>query len=418
MRTWSCFALGLVYSCAVAAGAAQSPQAPATAKAQRQESASAAKPGATGETQQQAWPPTPGQPAADGTAMTSAAPPAPANDDRVHLDVVVTDKAGTAMGGLSEQDFTLLDNGKPRKLDSFEALGSTDAHGHPEQVILAIDTVNISFDRVAMSRQYIAQFLRRNGGRLAHPVTIVWVTDLGLQQQLGPSMDGNALAKQLEGTAGQLRLLNRAAGEWGAIERFQMSARMLNQMVDAIGQFPGRKLLIWIGPGWPILDNPNLEITWKQQQQLFRDMVTLTTKIRRAQIQLYSVAEGMPNFYTYLFEEFLKGVKKPSQMNLSNLSLKVMAVWSGGQVRMPTNDMASEIAQCVKDAGAYYRMSFTPPLADGPDEYHGLQMKVDKRGLTARTSEMYYNQPPQNNPAAGEPKAPASKPYENLAQPR
>lgn len=412
MRTWICFALGLVSSCGVAAGAAQIPPPPAVAQAQSQESTPAA---------------TPGQAAADGTGAASAAPVAPTSappsaagdDGRVHLDVVVTDKAGTAMGGLAERDFTLLDNGKPRKLDSFEALGSTDAHGNPEQVILAIDTVNISFDRVGVSRQYIAEFLRRNGGRLAHPVTIVWVTDVGLQQQLGPSMDGNALAKQLEGTAGQLRLLNRAAGEWGAIERFQMSSRMLDQLVNAIGRFPGRKLLIWIGPGWPILDNPNLEITWKQEQQLFQNMVSLTTKIRERQIELYSVAEGMPNFYTYLFEEFLKGVKKPSQMNLSNLSLKVMAIWSGGQVRMPTNDMATEIAQCVKDAGAYYRVSFTPPRADGPDEYHALQMKVDKAGLTARTTEMYYNQPPQKNPAAGPgPEAPASKRYGNVAEPR
>jgi VWFA-related protein len=331
------------------------------------------------------------------------APPAPAattDDGRIHLDVVVTDKKGNLIKGLTEKDFTLLDNRDARKIDSFEALGGSDPQGDSVQVVLAIDAVNIGFDRVAVSRQYISEFLRRDNGRLPHPVSIVWVTDVGLQQQLGPSMDGNALAAQLDGTAGQLRMLNRSAGAWGAIERFEMSGQMLDQLVSAMGRFPGRKLLVWIGPGWPMLDDPNMQMSWKQQQRMFQNMVYLSTKVRKAQIEICSVAEGMPNFETYEFESFLKGVKKPGQMNLPNLSLKVLAIWSGGQVRLPTNDLASEIARCVKDAGAYYRISFTPPRADGPNEYHELQVKVDRPGVTARTSKMYYNQPPTQDAGA------------------
>jgi len=334
---------------------------------------------------------------------------------------VVTDKKGNVIKGLTAKDFTLLDNREPQKMNSFEALSGANPHGDPVQVVLAIDEVNIGFDRVAISRQDISQFLRRDNGRLAHPVSIVWVTDVGLQKQLGPTTDGNALAAELDGTAGQLRMLNRSAGDWGAIERFEMSAQMLDQLVDAMGRFPGRKLLVWIGPGWPMLDNPEMEMSWKQQQQMFQNMVDLSTKLRKAQIEICSVAEGMPNFYTYEFESFLKGIKKPGQMNLPNLTLKVMAIWSGGQVRLPTNDMASEIARCVKDADAYYRMSFTPPRADGPNEYHELQVKVDRPGVTARTSKMYYNQPPNQEPgtATGQQDGKRAKnPYGNIATPR
>lgn len=441
MRRLSCLVLAVACGWAAAAGAAQNSQPAAGAQAPSPSQNAPAWPGSSPagnqapeeKTQPQAWPPAQSQ---APTAPNAAAPapaavqplpqaqpsaPADADDGRVHLNVVVSDKKGNVITGLTEKDFTLLDNRKPRKIESFAALGGTDPKGHPVQVVLAIDAVNISFDRVSISRQYISQFLRRDSGRLAHPVSIVWVTDLGLQQQLGPSMDGNALAAQLEGTAGQLRLMNRSAGDWGAIERFQMSAQMLDQLVTAMGRFPGRKLLIWIGPGWPMLDNPEMQMSWKQQQQLFQDMVGLSTKIRKAQIEICSVAEGMPNFYTYLFESFLKGVKKPGEMNLPNLSLKVMAIWSGGQVRMPTNDLASEIARCVKDADAYYRISFTPPRADGPDEYHELQMKVDKPEITARTSNMYYNQPldRQAGAATGQQDGDADgKRYSNMAEPR
>lgn len=417
MRRLSCLVLAVVCGWAGTAGAEQNSQPAGSPPAQNPSQGAPVWPGSTPaanqtpkeETQPQVRPPVQSQapaPAApNGAAVPapaavqpepSAQPAAPADvdDGRVHLNVVVTDKQGNVIRGLTERNFTLLDNRKPRKIESFEALAGADSHGDPVQVILAIDAVNISFDRVAMSRQYISQFLRRDNGRLAHPVSIIWVTDIGLQQPLGPSMDGNALAAQLDGTAGQLRLMNRSAGDWGQIERFDMSAQMLDQLVSAMGRFPGRKLLIWIGPGWPMLDNPEMLTSGKQQKELFQNMVDLTTKIRKAQIEICSVAEGMPNFYTYLFESYLKGVKNPGQMNLPNMTLKVMAIWSGGQVRMPTNDMASEIARCMKDADAYYRISFTPPRADGPNEYHELQMKVDKPGLTARTSNMYYNQPP------------------------
>lgn len=397
MRNLGCIVLAMACGCASLARAQQSSPpaatAPATIGAQSTPGANQAP---KGEIQPQVWPP----PQSEAPAASNAAPPsrehaAPAatDDGRIHLDVVVSDKAGNPIGGLTAGDFTLLDNRKPRKIDSFQALNGANAQGDPVQIVLAIDLVNIRFDRVAISRHYISQFLRQDNGRLAHPVSIVWVTDDGLQRQLGPSLDGNALASQLDRTEGQLRFLGRAAGAWGAVERFNMSARMLDQMLAAMGRYPGRKLLIWVGPGWPMLANPGIYMTWKEQQQLFRKMVYLTTKLRKAQTELYSVAEGIPDYYTYLYQSFLKPVKKPSQIYLPNLTLKVLATWSGGQVRLPTNDLASAIARCVKDAGAYYRISFTPPADEHPDEFHQLQVKVDKPGLRARTSEMYYNQP-------------------------
>ena len=413
MRKLSCLVLAAVCAGPMMAAAGQNSQPRGTPPVQNSSQSAPAWPGSSpaGNQPPSALPPPAALPAA----------PAAADDGQVHLNVVVTDKKGNVIKGLTAKDFTLLDNREPQKMNSFEALSGANPHGDPVQVVLAIDEVNIGFDRVAISRQDISQFLRRDNGRLAHPVSIVWVTDVGLQQQLGPTMDGNALAAQLDGTAGQLRLMNRSAGDWGQIERFDMSAQMLDQLVDAMGRFPGRKLLIWIGPGWPMLDNPEMEMSWKQQQQMFQNMVDLSTKVRKAQIEICSVAEGMPNFNTYEFESFLKGIKKPGQMNLPNLTLKVMAIWSGGQVRLPTNDMASEIARCVKDADAYYRMSFTPPRADGPNEYHELQVKVDRPGVTARTSKMYYNQPPNQEAgtATGQQDGKRAKnPYGNIATPR
>lgn len=55
--------------------------------------------------------------------------------------------------------------------------------------------------------------------------------------------------------------------------------------------------------------------------------------------------------------------------------------------------MAAEIAVAVADANAFYVLTFEGLPGDGPNEYHALETKVDKPGLTARTRTGYYAQP-------------------------
>ena len=57
--------------------------------------------------------------------------------------------------------------------------------------------------------------------------------------------------------------------------------------------------------------------------------------------------------------------------------------------------MAGEIATCVADANGFYVLSFDGPAGDGPNEYHALEIKIDKPGLKARTRSGYYAQPQQ-----------------------
>lgn len=359
--------------------------------------------------QPQVWPPAQGAAQPQGTtapqstpvpAQVPAAPqqaaPAPeAASGQIQLNVVVTGKAGEPISGLNRSDFTLLDNNHPVDIESFHAYGGSQAASEtPQQIILVIDSVNIGFQEVSYSRYGIDQFLRNDGGRLAQPVSIYWYTDNGgLEDGEGPTTDGNALAAQLDTNEGKLRTLNRSAGAWGAIERFEMSVRVIENIAEQAARQPGRKLLIWIGPGWPILDNPNMQMSWKDEQGLFRNIVELSTLIRQAQMQIYSVTPGMPNNFTYLYQSYIKGVKKPSQVALPDLDLKVLAVQSGGQAMSPSNDLASEIGKCARDASAYYTISFTPAHADEPNQYHELKLHVDKPGLTARTNTGYYSDP-------------------------
>jgi VWFA-related protein len=312
----------------------------------------------------------------------------------MHIDVVVTDKSGKPVSGLELKDFTLLDNKQPAKIVSFRAVdASAQKPDIPAEVILVLDAVNLDNLAARLSRDEMVKFLRQNDGHLAQPVSVFLFTDEGMKVLLQASTDGNALAAQLAQTESGLRSLGRASGGYGDIERLQLSIKWVAQIADAESKRPGRKLLLWAGPGWPLLDRPDLVQSNKGQQQTFNEIVKLSTLMREAEMTLYSVSVGDPGPGTFLYEGFLKGVKTADKANPSELGTKVLAVQTGGRVISPDNDMAAQIARCVQDASTYYTISFDPPRADKANEYHDLKIEVDKPGLTARTNTGYYNQP-------------------------
>jgi VWFA-related protein len=327
-------------------------------------------------------------------AQSQGAPASDAAKGRIKLDVVVTDKSGKSLSGLDLKGFTLLDNDTAEKILSFHAIdGTVKKTDPPVEIILVIDTVNIGIVSVDTMQEEVDKFLRENGGHLAYPVSIFVFTNTGGKFLPGPSTDGNVLAAQLDQGGGTLRTIGQAAGVNGAIERFQLSIQMLVAIVKNEAKRPGRKLLIWSGPGWPMLNGINIASTSKGQQQFFDWIVELSTGLREARISLYSVSGGVAGASTFRYQDFLKGVKSVEKANPPNLDLKVLAIQSGGRVLGPNNDVAGQINSCVEDASAFYTLSFDPSHADRTNQYHELKVMVGRPGLTARTYTGYYNQP-------------------------
>jgi VWFA-related protein len=339
----------------------------------------------------------------EGLAGQSQSPDSvpPSSDDRtITLDVVVTDKSGKPVAGLQQQDFTLLDNKQPQKILSFQAkAGAASAADSPLEVILLMDEVNTSFSSVSFERTQIENFLRRDGGELPRPVSMVFFNDAGATIGSTSTRDGNALVTELNQSKFGLRTNRRSQGVYGAGERLQSSLTVLKQLIDYAGPRPGRKIVIWVSPGWPLLSGPGLQLTAKYKEGLFNDIVALSDGLRRARITLYSIDPlgmsdaGGPRTSYYL--EFVKAVKKPSQVQIGNLGLQVLATQSGGRVLNSSNDIAGEIATCIADANAFYVLSIESAAGDGPNDYHSLDVKIDKPGLTAHTRLGYYAQPDQ-----------------------
>lgn len=317
----------------------------------------------------------------------------------ITLDVVVNDKSGSPVTGLHEQDFTILDNKLPAKILSFEPMGQSTAAQGRVDIILVVDAVNTSFDRVAFERDQLVRFFRSENGKLARPVSVDFFTDSGLSIQNTPSLDGNALVTYLNQHETGLRTSRRSQGFYGAADRLRLSIGALRQLAAYEATQPGRKLVVWISPGWPLLSGVNVQLGQKDEQNIFDTAVATSTELRKARITLYAVdplgtgdAGSIRLFY---YEQFLKGITGPKQAQFGNLGLQVLATHSGGRVLNASNDVTAEIERCVRDANAYYVLSFEPRPADGPNEYHSIEVKLSQPGLKAQTQSGYYAQPEQ-----------------------
>jgi VWFA-related protein len=336
---------------------------------------------------------------AQSTTPAEATPQPGVVKGHIKLDVVVTSKDGEPVSGLDLTDFTLLDNNQPEKILSFQAIDShapdeTIQTGRPPvEVILVLDTVNLGFQSVAYARQEVEKFLRQNGGHLAQPVSIYLFSDTGLLALAQPSNDGNALAGVVDQRSA-LRAIGRAQGANGAGERFQLSVQAISTIADNQKNKAGRKLLIWVGAGWPMLDGLAFnQISPEDQRGYFGAIVSLSTRLRESRIALYSISQDMTDIRTNRYQDYVKGVKSARQASPPDLALKVLATQSGGRILGPNSNLAGQIDSCVTDAKAFYAISLDPPRADGTDEYHDLKVRIGKPGLLARTSAGYYDQP-------------------------
>ncbi len=320
---------------------------------------------------------------------------------KIQLDMVVSDAMGNDVTGLQPWDFKLLDDNQPRRILTFHAYdGIAVKPDPPVEIILMLDTLNLPFQQVSAVRQELDRFLRANGGHLKQPLSLMLLTDKGLKVQPRPSLDGNAVAAVLAKVTGSISSINPAMGAEGQLERFQRSVRQMAVIAENKAARPGRKLLIWVGPGWPILDKGTVTYSAKDPVRMFDTIVELSTRLREARIAVYSVAPADASLsvgkFTNLYQAFLAGVATPKLADSGNLALKVLATQTGGQILGPGNDLAEQIDRCITDANVFYHISFDPPPAAHADEYRDLRVQVSKPGLTVRTNSGYYNQPPDH----------------------
>jgi VWFA-related protein len=328
-----------------------------------------------------------------GSASSQEIARPPSNSRTLLLNVVVTPKSGETVRGLQKSDFVITDNTSPATISSFKEVTPAE---EPVNISLVIDAVNTNFSRVAYATEQVQKFLRASGGHLSQPTTLAVLTDKGMEMEKTFTSDGNALSASLDQHTIGLRQITRSSGIWGADERVQISLTAVQQLTAYSGTIPGRKIVLWVSPGWPLLSGERIQLSSRQQQQIFGNVVSFSRQLQMANVTMYNInplgpAENL--FRADYYQSFINGVSKPSQTDLADLSLQVLAIQSGGVAFTSSNDVSGNLTKSLLDATSWYEITLDIPNSEKANEYHHLEVKVNKSGVTARTRDGYYAQP-------------------------
>jgi VWFA-related protein len=314
------------------------------------------------------------------------------------IDLVVTDSAGNSVSGLEPWNFTLLDNGQPAKIRTLH--NSLAAPESAPKLIFLLDAVNLSSRQLTQTESAIIHFLRRNDGRLEASCFLYRLTRDGLFSSSLFTRDGNLLASQVEQHKFPRIVWKPGQDiESNLLRSWQVSSQPNPHSFAALGSIAidqrdiaGRKIVVWIGPGWPVNGG----------SVSFDDATELSTRLREARITLENVNVRPPPEGSFNYHDYLEAPRSQLDMQPAKLTLQVIASHTGGLVLDSSGDLDRDIEHCVEKERNFYTLTFNPPHTDKMDEFRSVRVQVDRPARTVRAPTGYYNEPVYfDNPRPG-----------------
>jgi VWFA-related protein len=330
----------------------------------------------------------------------------------VVLDVVVTDAKGNIVNGLKKQDFTILQDGKPQSIYTFETWKdrppiseqqAVDRFGRPDWGetplnIFVLDELNTPFDEKAYSAAMLKKYLKSQPAQLPGPSMLVVVNDYGYRALQDYTRDRDALIAKLDSRPPAIpSKLTRGAND----VLLRQSFALLRQIALSADGLREHKNIIWIGRGFPALDPADL--TDKSQASLqaaIQDTVTLLTAVR------VTVFKVDPEATTTVLANTDPGASlavgagtggdnadlmAPGEDPLAtNFNFNSFVVATGGHYYYGLNDLNRFIDDSVQQGTEFYTLSYKPPAENKDGVFRNISIKMIPPGLTAQTRQGFY----------------------------
>ncbi len=216
----------------------------------------------------------------------------------------------------------------------------------------------------------------------------------------GTSASAGAAAGASMGAAGEAAamaqmeaIMSQFQGHQSAyfeVDRVQRTLDALMAIANYLGQFPGRKNLIWVSSSFPV----SVGFVGNRQPGDTRDQIhfaadfdraykTLNAALNRADLAIYPVdprglVAGAP------------GTADWNDLYSTQGTMKELASATGGQAFVNTNDLARVMRAAADDSQASYTLGFYPHDIRWDNQYHALKVKVSQPGAHLRYRQGYF----------------------------
>ena len=325
-------------------------------------------------------------------------------EHRISLTAQVTDSEGKPVTGLTSDNFELLDNQRPQRISEFRELDASTLAANA-RVVVVLDGINDGGAAIGPLKKDLDKFLSQGSKPLPLPLSLAFISDvpkLVVQDSVpGISSDGEVIETQPTTDRAQIhsslaRLARHphqidcfwtesgASRSYCFAEHFTGSLKALTKILKKRQNTPGPTFVIWAGRGWPLVA--------KRRGYYRAWLVELNTDLRLAHVVLDAASSDgfeIPRRYPMP----LPGPGTSDRDAEKYMTLKALAIASGGVAESNVRNFPDAIWKMVEEPSGLYLLSFDSTPSTMADEYHPIEVKVDRLNATVRTASSYYRQP-------------------------
>jgi VWFA-related protein len=345
----------------------------------------------------------------------------------VLLDVVVTDKSGQPVKGLTSADFTVTEEGDLQHLTHTEEhfpMGAEDlaklkaapqlppntftnftpvASANASTVIL-LDALNTNVQAQMELREQLIDCMKH-----LEPGTPVAIFQVDTQMRLiqGFTTDPQVLLDAAKSKRDMPTLQKPVTGtrEQNRETRLEILGNGFQMMGRYLAGFPGRKNLIWLTGGVPQtyisdpLGDSSFGKPFSDDFNVFEDQPgSLMDALTLSRVAVYPIdARGLqtpPQFQASnnrgASQGPATGLGFEGRQAMQHMTLDAIAEATGGRAYYNTNGLKQAITSIVNNGSSYYALAYATTNTTWKGQFRNIKVKVDRPGLRVQYRQGYY----------------------------
>jgi VWFA-related protein len=384
------------------------------------------------------------QPAQQQPQPERAQQPIRSSINFVRVDVIVSDKQGSPVLDMKPDEFTVAEDGKPQKIESFSVIkidptSQVDAEA-PREIrsdtdeereaarpdvrlfVILLDDYHVRRGNDMVVRKPLIDFIQNQLApadmvALMYPLTPV--TDLRFSRNRASLVSA---IEKFEGRKFNYEPRNQFEEQYAyypaaTVERIRNDVTMgalKGAAVKLGGLREGRKSIIFVSEGFtatlpPQLNdpvaampglgnsarrNPNIQNSdtteFFNSASLLSDMREVFDTANRQNTSIYAVDPRGLAVFEYGINEGvgLQSDQKGLQASLD--TLRVLADNTDGRAIVNRNDLAGGMKQIIRDASGYYLIGYSSTQAPTDGKFHEIKVRVTRKGVDVRARKGYW----------------------------
>lgn len=337
----------------------------------------------------------------------------------VELSVVVTDRNGRPVEGLTQADFTIRDEREPQKISFFEVRDdrapsaasragrfrtttaaneytNAVADGRGTTTVLVLDRANAGFATLRWAKQAVDNYLQRlrpgdrtalyafdSEVRVLHDFTtdaasLRRALDLFEAKTTGQYDASQAPPNDSGGMAVWLVDPGNAVADYYGERRAADSFRRLELVAAHLAGIGGRKNLVWVSEAFAIPTGlGRLEVLYRMHRA--------TEALSNAQTSVYPVdARGLIGSHSVSLSSGRAGFTTMASSHPNIDTMRVVSDDTGGRTFAHTNAIDASIARAVDDSRLTYVLGYYPSASRLDGSFRQVDVKVRRDGVQVR----------------------------------